>query len=295
MKTGNYNIQWFEKEDARKVLRASVSKDGKIHLGQGLREQLSPYIRIGFDTKNRVLAIARGNEGDICWPKIGVFNMRSLAAQIAEVGLKLPVSFNMVMQANDDCFFGRVIPQRSRQWCNGGWRFSYDIEQLMVLYQPVIDNVVYHVAKSTPLAERKSCATEAFYKAVQGYTSLCGDMEAYIKENIRCELVQNNKIYVNSYRDQSMDTPLANDGDNTFRLHDIISDASNGGIEQIEKKIMGEQFINSLQPEERQLFEMMCSGFQVPHIAMELGIGEEEVLEMGKDIGKKRLAFYNAE
>ena len=73
MKTENYHFQWFEKEDARKTLRVSISKDGKMRLGRGLREQLPPHIRVGFDTKNRVLVIAKGANTDIPWPKMGVF------------------------------------------------------------------------------------------------------------------------------------------------------------------------------------------------------------------------------
>ena len=93
MKTVNYNFQWYEKEDARKVLCVSVGKDGKMYLGQGMRELLPSYIKVGFDEKNRVLAIARGCETDIVLPKAGVFNMRTLAEHIAAIGLELPVFF----------------------------------------------------------------------------------------------------------------------------------------------------------------------------------------------------------
>ena len=103
MKTENYHFQWFKKEDARRTLRASISKDGKLRLGQGLRKQLPPHIRVGFDVKSRVLAIAGGTDADILWPKIGVFNMRALAAQITSLGLTLPISFQMADQPSEHC------------------------------------------------------------------------------------------------------------------------------------------------------------------------------------------------
>ena len=38
MKTENYHFQWFDKKDACKTLWVSISKDGKMRLGRGLRE-----------------------------------------------------------------------------------------------------------------------------------------------------------------------------------------------------------------------------------------------------------------
>ena len=134
MKTENYHFQWFEKEDARKTLRVSISKDGKMRLGRGLREQLPPHIRVGFDTKNRVPAIAKGANTDIPWPKMGVFNMRALAAQIISIGLNLPISFQMANQLNEHCFYGKVIPRKHKQFCDNSQNSACDIEQLMILF-----------------------------------------------------------------------------------------------------------------------------------------------------------------
>lgn len=153
MKTENYHFQWFKKEDARKALRVSISKEGKMRLGRGLRKQLPPHIRVGFDSKSRVLAIAKGTDADILWPKMGVFNMCSLAAQITSIGLTLPVSFQIADQLDEHCFYGKVIPRKRKQSCNSPQDPTYDTEQLMVLYQPMVESLIYQHAKTTPLSK----------------------------------------------------------------------------------------------------------------------------------------------
>ena len=89
-----------------------------------------------------------------------------------------------------------------------------------------------------------------------------------------------------------MEAPLTNSEGKTFCLYDVIPDASSGGIDLVEAKIMEDQFAESLLPKEKTLFKMICSGFCLPQIAEELGIEEEKVQVMGQDISKKRTAFY---
>lgn len=292
MKTENYHFQWFKKEDARRTLRASISKDGKLRLGQGLRKQLPPHIRVGFDVKSRVLAIAGGTDADILWPKIGVFNMRALAAQITSLGLTLPISFQMADQPSEHCFYGKIIPRKRRQPCDGLQSPGYDMEQLMILYQPVVDSLIYQCAKTTPLSERKSCAWEAFCEAVYAYTPSQGDMEKYLAKRIQAALIEHNKSFTRTYRDRSMEAPLARDKENSFRLHDVMPDASFEDLAAVEEKIMENQFVESLPSKEKKLYRMICSGFRIPQIAEELGLEEEKVQIVGQRIGRKRTAFY---
>lgn len=68
----DYNFLWFKKEDRRCSLRDSVSLDGKLYLGRGLRAVLPRYIRLGFDERRKVLAIAVGRVEDIELPRCGV-------------------------------------------------------------------------------------------------------------------------------------------------------------------------------------------------------------------------------
>ena len=68
--------------------------------------------------------------------------------------------------------------------------------------------MVSQLAKSTPLSERRACATEAFYTAVQRYCPACGDLETYLQEHIQRELLLENKQHVAAYSHLSLDQPL---------------------------------------------------------------------------------------
>ena len=93
MKPINYKFRWFEKEDRRKLLRASVSRDGKLRLGRTLRSKLPRFIQVGFDTAAMVLAIADGHGAGIDCPACGVLTAQALSEQITAAGLHLPVAF----------------------------------------------------------------------------------------------------------------------------------------------------------------------------------------------------------
>lgn len=110
MKQKNYDFHWFEKEDRRRALRASVGKDGKLRLGRALKAVLPQFIRIGFDAKACVLAIADGGGEGINCPDCGVLNAQSLSEQIVSTGLQLPVSFRVVKDVYTGYFLGEVIP-----------------------------------------------------------------------------------------------------------------------------------------------------------------------------------------
>lgn len=90
MKTPKYNFQWFENENRRWSLRASVGKDGKLRPGKSLREKLPPYIQIGFDPKFKVLAIADGHRTGIGRPNCGGLTAQRLSSQIAPKTPSLP-------------------------------------------------------------------------------------------------------------------------------------------------------------------------------------------------------------
>ena len=40
MKTAKFDFLWFEEEDRRKIMRASVCTDCKLHIGEELRKNL---------------------------------------------------------------------------------------------------------------------------------------------------------------------------------------------------------------------------------------------------------------
>ena len=187
----DYNFLWFKKEDSRCSLRASVSLDGKLYLGRGLRAVLPRYIRLGFDERRKVLAIAVGRVEDIELPRCGVLNVQTLACRIQATGLRLPVTFLFTKDEMTGFYLGRVLPRRRCDRATGQRR--YDPEQLLILYQHVLDEAVSKIARSTPLADRRAAAREAFFEAVEGYQAGCGEWEDYLQERICKHLLAENR------------------------------------------------------------------------------------------------------
>lgn len=98
MRFEKFNVQWFEREERRKSFRASVSQDGKLHLGKPLRENLPPFIQIGFDSSAMVLAIADGHGAGISRPACGVLTARALCTPLADRKSAANVSICFIVQ-----------------------------------------------------------------------------------------------------------------------------------------------------------------------------------------------------
>lgn len=285
MKTERLNFQWFEKEDRRKPLRASLGRDGKLRLGEELRKKLPPTIRLGFDTKNRILAIADGHGNGIGWPKSGSLNAKALCNEVCSAGIKLPVIFAFERDSATGFFLGKILPNLEPE--------SADMEQLLTLYQPAMNMIIHQGYRSIPAAERRAYATEAFCQAVQEYDTGCGDFWDFAEKQIRERLIMENKKYSADFMTRSLDKEQKAD-DGHFSLHDVISDSFSGGIRQIEEKIMHQQFMESLSALEQKLYALIKQGCYVEQIAMELSMDEDAVICLGRQIGQKRKAFYAA-
>lgn len=288
MRQAGYDFQWFEHEDGRQALRASVSRGGQLRLGKGLRQALPARIRVGFDARVKVLAIADDpREGDPP-PACGVMSARALAAAITATGLRLPVAFLLVRDETTGFYLGRVTPRRRMDPATGQRR--YDVEQMCLLYSHVLDEAVRLLAKSTPYADRRAAALEAFSAAVAEYYPGCGEWEPYLAERVRRHLLRENRQHVRAAGQRSLDAPLTDE--EGFCLYDTLSAADGGGIDQLEDRIMAEQFLASLSPREPTLARMLRGGFLLAQIAQSLALTEEEVLALGRQIAEKRRRFY---
>lgn len=290
MRPTQYDFQWFDREDRRKRPRASLSRNGMLCLGTALRHQLPPTIRIGFDAKTKTLAIADGHGAGIRPNQNGSLSARALSRQITADGLRLPVQFEFHRDERTRFLLGSIVPQRVRDETG---QLRYNAEQLLALYGYLIQDTARQMAKSTPLAERRDLAVETFYTAVEQYRPGYGNMETYLQERIRKELLLENKKFVASYRDKSLDQPLstAEDG-GSFCLYDTMDNATAGGIDAMEEQIMAEQFRDSLSGQERTLVDMLQSGFRIAQIAEILHIAEADVQRMGQTVAQKRRRFY---
>jgi DNA-directed RNA polymerase specialized sigma subunit len=287
MKTEKFNFLWFEEEDRRKILRASVCTDCKLHVGEELRRKLPARIRYGFDKENRTLAIAESQDGGISMPKNGMVNATALCKQFREMGLTLPIVFEFEKDTTTGFYLGYIVPQKQ-----ANAERQYDVGQLLVIYQPQIDRIINQIAKTTPKAERKAIATAAFCEAVENYDDGCGDLKTYLEEYLRRSLITENRQYTAEYRDLRLDATSYDDEGKPFTLHHALSGQSFIGITQAENRIMAEQFLNSLSNKERKLVRLMREELKLPQIALELELTQDEVIEMGRTIGKKREEFY---
>lgn len=289
MKLTKYEFQWFEKEDRRRRCRASVGQDGMLRLGQVLHQALPPAIRLGFDARQKVLAIAAGRDGGIPLPRYGVLPARALSARIVSTGLRLPLSFLFERDEATGYFLGRVLPRRRRP--AGAAQGTYDPEQLLILYRHVVDLAVGTLAKSTPLEERRACALEAFYAAVQAYRPGYGDWETYLESSIHDRLLSENRQYAAAYSQRSLDAPLTDTEDDSFCLYDTLEASCDGGIGHVEERIMAEQFLASLSGQERALARMLREGRSLDQIARALRLTEAQLTSMAREIGQKRQRF----
>lgn len=285
-----YNFQWFEPEDHRKDLLASVSRDGKLRLGKNLLGKLPPFIRVGYDTSARVLAIAGAGCTEPRYSARKVLSAQALSSCISSAGIGLPITFSVQWDDDSQIFIGHIVPRRKSSEPDNG----YDIGQMQLLYQHIIDEAVYQMAKSTPLPERRAIATEAFYAAVKGYRAGYGNIESYLEGYIKKELLMENKQYSSAVSQRSLDRPMTNSSGDTFSLYDTLIGSDTGGIDRVEERIMAEQFIGSLTERERKLAEMLRDGSKLSQIAVHLRVDEAELVRMGKAIARKRAAFFQA-
>ncbi|MBD5168769.1 MAG: hypothetical protein HDT20_01370 [Oscillibacter sp.] len=288
MKSENFNFHWFEKEDRRKSFRASVSRDGKLHLGKSLRENLPPFIRIGFDSNAMVLAIADGHGAGISCPACGVLTAQALCTQLASIGLRPPVYFHLTRDEPTGYLLGRVVLHRKT---DSRGRRIFDTEQLLIRFRSVLDDAVHLMAKSTPLADRKSAAVEALCTAAQDYEPGFGDLETYLKDRVKLALRTENRQYTESFSQRSLDQSFSVDDRGDRCLYDTIADAGSDGMDTLDRQLDMEQFCDSLTSDQRNLIGMLQDGFKISEITDILGISERNIRLMALEIAQLRRKF----
>lgn len=289
MKAPKYKFQWFESEDRRRVLRATMSPDRKLRLGEELRKKLPEDILVGFDTDSRTLAIASGHGSGIPLPKNGVLNMAAMCRQIARIGMELPLVFEFERDPATGFYLGHIVPLR---------QLSADdtarAEQIALIYRPVVEQVVDQLAKSTPRAERRAIAVAALCEAAQAYRPGLGDFSTYLDKFLRQRLLEENRKYVENFRQFRLDAPLRPGHASSPTHADLLTDRDSGGIAGAEDRVMAQQFRASLDCREQQLLELMEQEIKLTQIALEMEMTRDEVLELGRSIGRKREEFYQS-
>lgn len=289
MKMIDYQFEWFESNKRNTPLYLSIDQSGKMHLGTALRQVLPSHIRLGFDTKRKVLAIADGNGAGIRCPRAGVLTVHALSSLIVSAGLKLPIRFHMTLDPSTGFYLGKILPRRQR---NSNTKLpQYDIDELLRLYGHVIDQAVYKYAKTMPAAERRAFAVEAFCEAARAYREQYGEMEPYFAKQVRDRLITENKQFTAAAQARSLEQPLRQE-DSSFCLYDAIEGDGASGILYVEDRIMLEQFLRTLSPVEQQLCELLRDGSTIEEIKSKFHMDDEDIQNMSLAIGEKRRAFY---
>lgn len=288
MRPINYKFHWFEQEDRRKRLRASVSTEGKLRLGRSLREKLPQFIQIGFDPSAMVLAIADGHGAGISCPTCGVMTAQALSKQITGIGLRLPIAFHLERDKQTGYLLGQIVPCRRRDSMG---RKQFDIEQLLILFRPILDRIVYQMGKSTPLEDRRSIVMEAMCAAAQEYQPGYGDLGTYLEDRIKLTLCTENRQYVEAFGQRSLDQPLSCDGGDSFCLYDTIADPDVDWVGSLDGRIDSERFCSSLSSDQQELIRMLQEGFLISEISDLLGMSEQDIRRLSAEIARQRRKF----
>lgn len=288
MKAAKLEIEWFQKEDRRKSLRASVCKDGKLHLGKPLRAKLPQSIRVGFDNSALRLILADGHGDGMDCPACSIMNIQALTSKISSTGLRLPVSFLMTEDAQTGYLLGRIIPRRQ---LNDDGKRRYDTEQLLIQFRPMVDAIVYQLGKSTPLAERKAAAMEALCAALRDYNPGCGDLEAYLDKRVRRMIREQNTQFVKEFSQRSLEQPLSSDCGDGFCLQDAIADPDSDWADSLDDQMDRERFLEQLSGEQRTLVQMLQEGFRIPEIADILGMSQRDLQRAASEIAMRKRQF----
>lgn len=288
MKAAKLEIEWFQKEDRRKSLRASICKDGKLHLGKPLRAKLPQSIRVGFDNSALTLVLADGHGDGMDCPACGILNIQALTSKISSTGLRLPVSFLMTEDAQTGYLLGQIIPRRQ---VNDDGKRCYDTEQLLIQFRPMVDAIVYQLGKSTPLAERKAAAMEALCAALQDYNPGCGDLEPYLDKRIRSLIREQNTQFAKEFSQRSLEQPLSSDAEGGFCLQDAIAAPDSDWADSLDDQMDRERFLEQLSDEQRTLIQMLQEGFRIPEIADILGMSQRDFRRAASEIAMRKRQF----
>lgn len=254
MRTVKFHFQWFENDRRPRVLRASVNKESKLYLNAELKKVLPSDIRVGFDSKYRILAIADGQGRGRRLPSSPVMYVDGLANQLYQLDISLPVGFLMQYDEIQRCWIGVMEPIRANDLDPERDDCYLDVERLLQSHRFLIDNIAYQVAKTTPLEERRAAAATAFYQAAIEYRPECGDLTEYLSRRVREQLIEYNKQFTavakNEIASMDADFPGCENKGNHFGMHHTTADRIDE-IEQGLDRMMEEQFEYLLLPQEK--------------------------------------------
>ncbi len=275
-------IEWFDQEFTENKLTITIESNGKLRLSKGFLTELPKSIAFGFDKPTRTMFVkeVKGNKG--YHPRI-VMPVKELPTAIKECGLKLPVRFQFSKDLENNYWVGKILLVKNIH--------GFDMEQLFVAFEPLINSLVHKLGKSIPKEERRSIVAESICRAAKEYGNIYGDLYRYIKMYVEDDLIRENKYYARQTNEISLDKQVPLQRGGFYSLHDRIS-GNNSDHEELENKIMNENFLNTLSKIEQIILQMSSQSCPVPQICEKTNLSPEEIIAIAEKIGKKQKAFY---
>ena len=198
------------------------------------------------------------------------------------------MAFALERDEHTGYLLGRIISRRKR---DSTGRRQFDMEQLLILFRPILDGVVHQMSRSTPLADRKSIAAEAMCTAAQEYRPGYGDLGAYLEDRIKSTLHKENKQYIEAFGQRSLDQPLSCGDSDDFCLYDTLPDVSSDWTDSLDNQIDRERFFSRLSSEHQELVRLLQEGFRISEIADIFDISEGDVRRISAEIVQQRRKF----
>jgi hypothetical protein len=275
-------IQWFEPEDNRRKLSATLKADGTLCFGREMCEKIKDKIKVGFWSEECSLMIQNDSQSGFSVPKNGMVKLTKLASQLINTGLPLPLSFMFTESELSNQWRGYIIPalKKSAHKKEKTPKKNHDYKTVLNAYKWIIDKAVYKFAKSTPIDERRSQASVALVEALNMYTPMRGEFCEFLLNHIKFRLLEHNKQFtcVNKYNSVSFDE--------TFRRY------SKSNIEEIEDKADREIFCERhLDLYEKTVYKLLTDGYNVDEITEKLGVTERELTDTCENIGERWKVF----
>ncbi len=276
-------IEWFKPEFTENKLTVTMESSGKLRLSKGFLSILPKSIEFGFDKPTRTMFI-KGCKGNKGYHTRTVMSVKELPTAIKECGLKLPVRFQFIKDEENDYWVGEILLVKDIR--------GFDMEQLFVVYEPLVNSLVHRLGKSIPKEERRSVTAESFCQAAKEYRNIYGNLHRFIKMYLENDLIKENKYYARQSNEISMDKEYTTKRGGVYSLHDRIAD-NNSDYEEVENRIMDEAFFNTLTKNEKIILQMSLEKRHLPEICDVTNLSPDEILAIGKKINRKKKAFFN--
>lgn len=289
----NEAIEWFAAENGRSVPQATLQASGRLCFGKVLKDELRGPLRIGLLEKEPVLVLCSAEEGGRM-NSLGHMRMRKLAATLLQRKVTLPARF--LFQQEGGVWYGRIdpiwTPPRRRPRRLRGEKAA----RLLDMYSYLIESVITQYAKSTPLEDKRSLATEEFLVAAAEYLPTCGDFSEYMRTRLRERLRRENHAYSDhsQFVRRSLDADMTGQASDPFTLYDCLAQTEDP-LDAVDEREMREAFLRTLQPVEQKLCRMLSDGYRVEEISRRLQIPKDTLQTRCARLGRQWSAFTQQE